>query len=170
MNKFGGHYLHPITFISDSYKNGDFKDIGFWTKEKRTWGEISIDFDHTSYPIFNSNTQCNKHTHSSKIFISKDGLICHDLTENITKDNNKYHFGDFAYHIENDTLYGRGLKINSYGSEPFKGKIALDNISHFEVKEVDALATTGMILGAAAGIAILIYVVGQMISLDLSFK
>ena len=82
----------------------------------------------------------------------------------ITMNHNKYHFGESAYHIENDTLYGRGLKINSYGSVPFKGKIALDNISHFKVKEVDALATTGMILGAAAGMAILIYYGGQVLS------
>ena len=88
----------------------------------------------------------------------------------ITKDNNKYHFGENAYHIENDTLYGRGLKINSYGSEPFKGKIALDNISHFEVKEVDALATTGMILGVVAGMAILIYFAGQVISFEAPFQ
>jgi len=68
----------------------------------------------------------------------------------ITIDNNRYHFGDWGYRIENDTLYGKGLKINPNGEEPFEGKIPLNNISHFEVEEGDALATTGLVLGIAA--------------------
>ncbi|MFC2094805.1 hypothetical protein ACFLSH_04170, partial [Bacteroidota bacterium] len=57
---------------------------------------------------------------------------------------------------QNDTLYGKGLKVNPDGEEPFDGKIAMDNISHFEVEEGDALATTGLIVGVAA-IGLLIY-------------
>lgn len=68
----------------------------------------------------------------------------------ITKDNNRYHFGDWGYRIENDTLYGKGLKINPNGEEPFEGKIAMDDISHFEVKEADPMATVGVVLGVAA--------------------
>jgi len=76
----------------------------------------------------------------------------------ITIDNNKYHFGDWGYRIENDTLYGKGLKINPYGTEPFNGKIAMEDISHFEVTEGDALATTGLILGILATLTGLAYV------------
>ena len=74
----------------------------------------------------------------------------------ITKDNNRYHIGDWGYHIKNDTLYGKGLKINPNGEEPFDGKIAMDDISHFEVEEADPAATVGVILGAAA-IILLVY-------------
>jgi hypothetical protein len=68
----------------------------------------------------------------------------------ITNDHNRYHFGEWGYHIENDTLYGKGLKINPNGEEPFDGKIAMDDISHFEVKEAETLATVGVVLGVAA--------------------
>ena len=74
----------------------------------------------------------------------------------ITKDNNMYHFGDWGNQIQNDTLYGKGLKVNPNGEEPFDGKIAMDDISHFEVEEGDALATTGLVLGVAA-IGLLVY-------------
>jgi hypothetical protein len=68
----------------------------------------------------------------------------------ITNDHNRYHFGEWGYHIENDTLYGKGLKINPNGEEPFDGKIAMDDISHFEVEEAEPLATVGLVLGVAA--------------------
>ena len=68
----------------------------------------------------------------------------------ITKDNNRYHFGDWGYQIQNDTLYGKGLKVNPNGEEPFDGKIAMDDISHFEVEEAETLATVGVVLGVAA--------------------
>jgi hypothetical protein len=68
----------------------------------------------------------------------------------ITKENNRYHFGDWGYHIKNDTLYGKGLKVNPDGEEFFDGKIAMDDISHFEVEEAEPLATVGVVLGVAA--------------------
>jgi hypothetical protein len=68
----------------------------------------------------------------------------------ITKDNNRYHVGDWGYQIKNDTLYVKGLKINPNGEELFDGKIAMDNISHFEVEEADPTATVGLVLGVAA--------------------
>ena len=68
----------------------------------------------------------------------------------ITKDNNRYHFGDWGYQIKTDTLYGKGLKINPNGEEPFDGKIAMDDISHFEVEEAEPLATVGVVIGVAA--------------------
>ena len=87
----------------------------------------------------------------------------------ITKDNNRYHFGDWGYNIENDTLYGKGLKINPNGEEPFEGKIAMDDISHFEVEEGDAFATTGLILGTLAFL-LLAYGIIAAIAIGNSFK
>jgi len=87
----------------------------------------------------------------------------------ITKDNNRYHFGDWGYNIESDTLYGKGLKINPNGEEPFEGKIAMDDISHFEVEEGDPLATTGLILGTAAFL-LLAYGIIVAIAIGNSFK
>jgi len=68
----------------------------------------------------------------------------------VTNDNNRYHFGDWGYRIKNDTLYGKGLKINLNGKEPFEGNIPLDDISYFEVEEGDAMASIGLVLGIAA--------------------
>jgi len=87
----------------------------------------------------------------------------------ITKDNNRYHFGDWGYNIENDTLYGKGLKIKPSGEEPFEGKIAMDDISHFEVEEGDTFATTGLILGTLAFL-LLAWGIIAAIALGNSFK
>ncbi len=96
----------------------------------------------------------------------KNGTLRGDIYI-ITKDNNRYHFGEWGYHIENDTLYGKGLKINPNGEEPFDGKIAMDDISHFEVEEGDALATTGLVLGVAAfGLLVLGIIVTNSVSND----
>ena len=85
----------------------------------------------------------------------KDGTLRSELYI-ITKDNNRYHFGSWGYRIENDTLFGKGLKVNPNGEEPFEGKIAFDDISHFEVEEGDGMATMGLVLGIGA-LALLTY-------------
>lgn len=87
----------------------------------------------------------------------------------ITNDHNRYHFGEWGYHIKNDTLYGKGLKINPNGEEPFEGKIAMDDISHFEVEETDPMATTGVILGVAA-FALLVFGIIAVISFNDSVR
>jgi hypothetical protein len=74
----------------------------------------------------------------------------------VTNDNNRYHFGDWGYRIKNDTLYGKGLKINLNGKEPFEGNIPLDDISYFEVEEGDAMASIGLVLGITLGALLLI--------------
>ena len=74
----------------------------------------------------------------------------------ITKDNNRYHVGDWGYQIKNDTLYVKGLKVNPNGEVPFDGKIAMDDISHFEVEEAETLATVGVVLGIAAFVMIVL--------------
>ena len=79
----------------------------------------------------------------------------------ITKDNNRYHLGDWGYQIKNDTLYAKGLKVNPDGEEPFDGKIAMDDISHFEVEEGDAVATTGLVLGVAAVGALILGIIAM---------
>jgi hypothetical protein len=68
----------------------------------------------------------------------------------ITKDNNRYHFGKWGYHIENDTLIAKGLKVNMNGEVPFEGKIPLEDISYFEVEELNTLSTVGLVLGIGA--------------------
>ena len=88
----------------------------------------------------------SKHTIKEEV---KVGTIRNDLYI-VTKDNSRYHFGSWGYRIESDTLYGKGLKINLKSKEPFEGKIALDDISYFEMEEGDAIATVGLVVGTAA--------------------
>jgi len=76
----------------------------------------------------------------------------------ITVDNNRYHFGEWGYQIKNDTLYGNGLKINPNGEEPFKGKIALDDISHFEVEELDVMERARIPILVTAAIVSIIWI------------
>lgn len=123
MNKIGGQYLHPITFLSDSYNKGDFNNKDFWKKEQKSWGKIVLQYDHTSYPnILPYNTTGL----SSRIFISKDGLIASELPENITSDDEALTL--LSHHI-NSFL---GL-INLGGKFffPFSEK----EISHIELKD-----------------------------------
>ena len=88
----------------------------------------------------------------------RDGIIHNELFI-ITMDNNRYHFGARGFRIEHDTLYGKGLKINLNNEELFEGKIPLDDISHFEVEEIDAMATVGLVLGTAAILAVVLTLV-----------
>ncbi len=81
----------------------------------------------------------------------------------ITMDNNRYHFGGCCYYIKNDTLYGKGLKINPNGEEPFKGKIAMGNISHFEVEEIDVVDKPGILILMTVLIVSVIYIISDFL-------
>jgi len=64
-----------------------------------------------------------------------------------TKDYNSYRFGAHQFQIENDTLYGTGVTSKLGNEVPFKGKIAMNDITSIEQKSMDAGATTGLIIG-----------------------
>jgi hypothetical protein len=76
----------------------------------------------------------------------------------ITENYDKYQFGKNSYHIKEDTLYGKGLKILLDNKIPFNGKIPVNEIKYFEVEEVDAVATTGLILGVGALVGIILVI------------
>lgn len=80
---------------------------------------------------------------------AKEGTLESELYI-ITFENNRYHFGKWGYQIKRDTLFGKGLKINPDGEEPFEGKIAMDDIRRFEMEEGDTAATIGLVLGIGA--------------------
>ncbi|MBT8379164.1 MAG: hypothetical protein KJN64_08030 [Ignavibacteria bacterium] len=94
-----------------------------------------------------------------------------DFRENITistKDYNTYYFPAFQYQINNDTLYGTGTHI-TFGNElPFKGKIAMSDISSIKQEEVDAGSTTSLmvtlaLIGAAVvGIILTVSILGAL--------
>jgi hypothetical protein len=79
----------------------------------------------------------------------------------ITKNQDRYHLGNWGYQIKNDTLYAKGQKVNMYDEEPFKGKIAVQDILYFEVSEIDA-GKTCLIIGGMFlwGVGIFIFVLG----------
>lgn len=123
MTKIGGQYLHPITFISDTYKNSDFREKDFWKKEQKSWGDIIFQFEHSSsppIPLFKSSE------FSSKILISKDGLIASELPEKITSDEEA--LITLSHHINSF------LGLINFGGLfffPFSEK----EISHIELKD-----------------------------------
>ena len=81
----------------------------------------------------------------------KEGLIC------VTKDYAKYQFAPGNYYIANDTLYGKGAIIeSSTGFAPFKGSIAVNDITSFQQEQMDTGATIGLFVG--------IIVVGLVVS------
>ena len=73
----------------------------------------------------------------------------------LTKDNAIYKFHRY-YSIESDTLESRGVKLVGGVGSPFKGKIALDSISGYEIHEVEnpGLGFLSVILGASLTIAL----------------
>ena len=123
MTKIGGQYLHPITFISNTYKNSDFRETDFWKKEQKSWGDIVVQFEHSSsppIPLFKSSK------FSSKIFISKDGLITSELPEKITSDEEA--LITLTHHI--NSFLGL-INLGGIFFFPFSEK----EISHIELKD-----------------------------------
>lgn len=123
MTKIGGQYLHPITFISNTYKISDFREKDFLENEQKSWGDIVFQFEHSSsppIPLFKSSK------FSSKIFISKDGLIASELPEKITSDEEALIV--LSHHINSF------LGLINFGGIfflPFSEK----EISHIELKD-----------------------------------
>ena len=77
----------------------------------------------------------------------------------VTTDNNRYHFEEWNYHIKNDTLHGNGFEVSIVGEIPFQGTIPVEKISYFEYKKVNALATTGLIVGIAAATILILGII-----------
>ena len=77
----------------------------------------------------------------------------------ITKNMETYQFAKGWYHIESDTLYGNGAKLNAEHNIPFSGKIALDEIDVIKVEAPNGFRTLTLILGVAAITCLVIYVV-----------
>ena len=73
----------------------------------------------------------------------------------LTKDNEIYKFHGY-YSIESDTLEGIGIKLVDGEETPFKGKIALDSISGFEIQESEnpGLGLLGVLLGVPLTLAL----------------
>ena len=67
-----------------------------------------------------------------------------------TKDSSRYYFPPWNYQILNDTLYGDGTLTKAGTEIPFKGEIAIDDITIFEQGQVDTGTTTGLTLGVIA--------------------
>lgn len=82
MNKLGGQYLHPITFVSDTLSNGDFREK-VWKEDRMSWGEIAFQYNHTSYPPISAFKSTG---FTSVIYISTDGLIALELMSKIESD------------------------------------------------------------------------------------
>ena len=101
----------------------------------------------------------------------KDGTEQINFGKNITivtKDYSTYCFPAFQYQINNDTLYGTGTHITLGNEIPYKGKIAMNDISSIKQEEVDAGSTTGLIViiavvGAViAGIILTVSILGAL--------
>jgi hypothetical protein len=80
--------------------------------------------------------------------------------------NEEYHFAKSGYTIENDTLYGRGLKVVNHEKQPFEGKIPITDITSIELSEFDAGTTVLVILGIAA-LVFAIYAASSMSNMDI---
>jgi hypothetical protein len=81
----------------------------------------------------------------------------------VTKNYESYNFPAFQYQVNYDTLYGTGTQI-TFGQEiPFTGKIALSDISSIKQEEVDAGATSGLIITL-----VVIGAIGVVVALALS--
>ena len=76
-----------------------------------------------------------------------------DFNEEIyvtTQDYSRYHFLKGFYQIQKDTLYGEGSVQNAGDEIPFKGKIAMDEVTSFEQSKPDAGSSAGLTIGIIA--------------------
>jgi hypothetical protein len=64
-----------------------------------------------------------------------------------TKDSLRYHFLPANFQIVDDTLYGKGSIENPSSTIPFQGKIAFIDITSFEQRTPDTIATIGLSVG-----------------------
>lgn len=87
MNKLGGAYLSPLTFFSDFYENGNFRDSDFWKQEQKSWGEIAHKFPHKSnFRIIRNGNQHNIESAFDVVF-TIDGLIATELPDCVQTDD-----------------------------------------------------------------------------------
>ena len=86
--------------------------------------------------------------------ITKNELVNENNEDEImvhTKSNSLYKL--LTHTVVNDSVYGKRYLesfSDSHFAEPFIGRIAMDDISHFEVEEAEPLATVGVVLGVSA--------------------
>ncbi|MDH3268696.1 MAG: hypothetical protein OEM46_07560 [Ignavibacteria bacterium] len=52
-----------------------------------------------------------------------------------TKDSQEYHFSESNFYIENDTLYGKEISLQSEIEPPFEGKFALTEIKSIQLED-----------------------------------
>lgn len=123
MTKIGGQYLRPITFISNTYKNFDFHETSFWEKEQKSWGDNVVQFEHSSYPPIQRFKSIG---FSSKILISKDGLIASELPEKLT--SNEEALIILSHHL--NSFLGL-INIGGLFFHPFSEK----EMSHIDLKD-----------------------------------
>jgi hypothetical protein len=75
-------------------------------------------------------------------------------------DSSKYRFMKNDFHIDNDTLYGKGKLLLSDREQLLDRKIALSNIESIEVDSINWLTTILFSLGIAVVTFILVVVIG----------
>ena len=83
-----------------------------------------------------------------------------DEAKLIAKDNKKYQFNDGYYTINSDTLTGSGLSFSGNNETQFAGKIALNDVTSFNLDKLDVERTV------LVSFIILVIVVAAIIDLN----
>jgi len=95
--------------------------------------------------------------YSSKV-VSKDILPTDNQEKNIndltivTKKSERIELNEGTYNVINDTLYVNGLKPGANFMEQVNYNIALTDIEHLELSELNTLATVGIVSFVVAAI------------------
>ena len=99
--------------------------------------------------------------------VSKNILITDNHEKNIsnltivTNESEKFELTEATYNVINDTLHVNGLKPGANFAEQVKYNVALTDIEHLELSELNTLATVGIVsLVVAAITAGVILVIG----------
>jgi hypothetical protein len=83
----------------------------------------------------------------------------------VTFDGRKYRFEDKSYHIAQDTLFGKGIRILDNQSLDFDGKIPLSSIQSFQAYELNeartVYGTLAILAAVAATVGLLILIFGS---------
>lgn len=88
-----------------------------------------------------------------------------------TKDSLHYHFLDYSYYIQYDSLCGDGNQLDLQEERlPFDGKIAMENIESIERKEMDVVMSSVVAVVLIATLIIAIVVINEIAESIPDFK
>lgn len=133
-SKFGGAYLTPVTYVSETYSTANFYEIEFWERERHSWGQVAFSVQHRSRLRRRAEEKVDTIEYVAQVLLSKDGLLAAELRQG-------------AAESDAHALRVMSIHLNSFLSVLNLGGFYFSPISEKEINhiafEADTIALTG---------------------------